>query len=267
MPRTRQTLAPLNRAVARLEDLPQPVVAYGRDLVAGQTLPSHRHRRAQLVYASRGVMTVTTPCAAYVVPPERAVWMPGGVEHRIDARGAVAMRTLYLDAGVSAGLPEEVCVLQVSPLLRELVVAAVAAGPEYAPESPEARIMAVIVDQIRVQPAASLALPMPAEPRVLRIARSLVEDPADPRDLDQWAREVGASRRTLTRLFPTETGMSFRAWRQQRKLLRALELLGTGQSVTAVALELGYDNASAFIAMFRRCLGTTPSRYLQPADE
>ncbi len=263
MSRTRQTVAPLSQAVARLEDLPQPVVAYGRDLRAGEVLPTHRHRRAQLVYASGGVMTVTTPAAAYVVPPQRAVWVPGGVEHRIDARSDVAMRTLYLDRAASAGLPGEVRVLQVSPLLRELVVAAVAAGPEYPPESPQARVMAVIVDQIRIQPSAALALPMPAEPRALRIARALVDDPADPRDLDQWASEVGASRRTLTRLFAAETGMSFRTWRQQRRLLRALELLATGQSVTDVAIELGYDNASAFIAMFRRCLGTTPARYLR----
>ena len=212
-------------------------------------------------------MTVTTPSAAYVVPPQRAVWMPGGVQHRIDARSDVAMRTLYVDVSEATDLPTEVCVLQITQLLRELVICAVAAGPAYEPDSPQSRIMAVILDQICTQPVASLALPMPIEPRVLRVVQCLIDNPADPRDLSEWAREVGASKRTLTRLFAAQTGMSFRSWRQQRRLLRALELLATGQSVTNFALELGYDNTSAFIAMFRRCLGTTPARYLHAASE
>jgi len=122
--------------------------------------------------------------------------------------------------------------------------------------------MSVILDQIRTQPVASLALPMPTDPRLLGVARALIENPGDSRDLAGWAREVGASTRTLSRLFPAQTGMSFQSWRQQRRLLRALELLATGDNVTAVAFELGYDNTSAFIAMFRRCLGITPKRYL-----
>ena len=262
MPRTRQYSTPLAIEVDRLEDLPVPVVAYGRDLAAGAVLPFHGHRRAQLVYASSGVMTVTTPDAAYVVPPQRAVWMPGGVMHRIDARSDVTMRSLYLETTETGDLPTEVCVLQVAPLLRELVVAAVASGPVYELDSPQSRIMGVIIDQIRVQPVATLALPMPTDPRLRKVVQSLITDPADRRDLGAWASVVGASKRTLTRLFPAETGMTFRAWRQQRRLLRALELLASGKNVTAVALELGYENTSAFIAMFRRCLGQTPTQYL-----
>lgn len=262
MPRSRQLLVPLNKDLGQLEALPQTVVAYGRELAEGETLPFHRHRRAQLVYASRGVMTVSTRSAAYVVPPQRAVWMPGGVDHRIDARSAVAMRTLYVEAGAAPDLPTEVCVLQVTPLLRELIVTAVAAGPSCEPGSPQSRIMSVILDQIGSQPVTSLALPMPSDLRALRVAQSLMANPADSRNLGEWAKAVGASKRTLSRLFTAQTGMSFQAWRQQRRLLRALELLATGDSVTSVALELGYDNTSAFIAMFRRCLGTTPTRYL-----
>ena len=107
---------------------------------------------------------------------------------------------------------------------------------------------------------------MPADSRLLRIVQSLIANPADQRDLGEWALQVGASKRTLTRLFPAQTGMSFRSWRQQRRLLRALELLASGNDVTTVALELGYENASAFIAMFRRCLGETPARYLHTAN-
>ena len=262
MPQTRQIAAPLNRRLDQLEALPQPVIAYGRDLKEGETLPFHCHRRAQLVYASSGIMTVTTHLAAYVVPPQRAVWVPGGVDHCIGAHNAVAMRTLYIEPGVTANLPVKVCVLQVTPLLKELIVTAVAADPSYKPNSPQSRIMSVILDQIGIQPVASLALPMPTEPRVLRVVQSLIANPADSRDLGAWAKSVGASKRTLGRLFTAQTGMSFQAWRQQRRLLRALELLATGDNVTNIALELGYDNTSAFIAMFRRCLGTTPKRYL-----
>ena len=267
MPRTRQLAASLNAEVSRIEDLPQPVVAYGRNLLAGEVLPLHSHRRAQFVYASSGVMTVTTSSGSYVVPPQRAVWMPGGLEHRIDARSDVAMRTLYVEISEAANLPMEVCVLQVSPLLRELVVAAVMAGPEYQPDSPASRIMAVILDQIRVQPVAALALPMPTEARVLRVVQDLCANPADSRDLSDWAKEVGASKRTLNRLFAAQTGMSFRSWREQLRVLRALELVATGESVTNVAMEVGYENTSAFIAMFRRCLGTTPGRYLDVANQ
>lgn len=264
MSQTRHNFKQISNKIGQLEDLPQPIVAHGRDLEKNDILPFHSHRRAQLVYASNGVMTVTTHMASYVVPPQRAVWMPAGVEHRIDARSAVKMRTLYFDSRTAAGLPAEVCVLQVTPLMRELIVASVASGPKYAPASPQARIMSVIIDQIVAQPIASLALPLPSDPRLCRVTDALIRNPADCRDLDTWAKEVGASKRTLVRLFPAQTGMTFREWRQQRRLLRALELLSTGSKVTAVALEVGYDNSSAFIAMFRRCLGTTPMRY--PCD-
>ncbi len=264
MPQTRQPYAAISAELTRLEELPQPVIAYGRELKSGQVLPFHSHRRAQLVYASEGIMTVTTKSASYVVPPQRSVWMPADVQHRIDARSNVAMRTLYIDPQLVKALPDEACILQITPLLRELIVAVVAAGPVYGPDSPESRIMSVILDQIKTMPVVSLALPLPTDTRLLRITKLLIENAADKRDLEQWSREVGASKRTLSRLFTAQTGMSFREWRQQRRLLRAVELLAAGESVTGIALELGYDNTSAFIAMFRRCLGTTPARYFVP---
>lgn len=265
MSQTGQTQDYLNPEVVALEALPQPVVAYRRDLADGERIPPHRHRRAQLVYASEGVMTVTTADGAFVVPPQRAVWLPGGTEHRIDARGPVAMRTLYVGLGAAPDLPGEVCVLHVTSLLRELILAAVDMSQSFGPNSPEHRLMSVILDQIRVLPVAPLSLPMPKDGRLRRLAEALLDDPADGRGLDAWAREAGASARTLARLFRRETSMSFRAWRQQLRLLRALEMLAAGQSVTTVALDLGYDSPSAFTAMFRRALGTTPKRYFTAA--
>ena len=255
----------LNPEVTRLEQLPQRIVAYRRDLADGEVIPPHRHRRAQLVYASEGVMTVTTGRGAFVVPPHRAVWLPGGVEHRIEARGPVAMRTLYVEPNAGPGLPEAVCVLHVTPLLRELVLAAVDAAQDYLPNSPEQRLMSVILDQIRILPVAPLALPMPSDRRLRRVIDGLLSDPSDQRGLDRWAQEAGASSRTLARLFDAETGMSFRAWRQQLRLLRALERLAAGDAVTTVAMDMGYDSPSAFTAMFRRNLGEAPTRYFRQA--
>ncbi len=262
MPQTRQHYIQLNDKLEDFEALPQAVIAYGHDLEKGNVLPFHSHRRGQLVYASSGTMIVTTRSASYTVPSQRAVWMPPGIEHQISVHSPVKLRTLYIDSRAAMGLPDGVYVLQVTLLLRELIVAAVAAGPEIEPDSPQSRIIAVILDQIPSQPIDSLKLPLPADPRLSRVTQALIDNPADSRNLDEFAKAVGASKRTLVRLFPNQTGMTFSEWRQQRRLSYALELLMTGESVTAIALEIGYDNTSAFIAMFRRCLGTTPMRYL-----
>jgi AraC-like DNA-binding protein len=248
---------------AEFEALPQPIISYGAELKDGEVLPFHSHRRAQLVYASRGVITVATREAAFVVPPQRAVWMPAEVEHRINAHRAVAMQSLYVEPEMALHAPVEPCVLQVSPLLRELIITMVAQGNDYAPDSPQERLMQVILDQIPTQSAAALTLPMPQDARLLKIARDLIQNPADKRRLSEWAQTVGASKRTLNRRFQTETNMSFQDWRQQCRLLRGLEMLVAGDSVTRVALELGYEHGSAYIAMFKRCLGSTPRRYLQ----
>lgn len=263
MPRKRQIVTGNNKNLNQLEALPQAVVAYGRDLEEGDFLPFHHHRRGQLVYASNGIMIVTTHKASYTVPSQRAVWMPPGVEHQINARSSVQMRTLYIEPQTAEALPDEVCVLQVTSLLRELILAAVATGPVIEPGSPQSRIVSVILDQIPTQPIAYLKLPLPSDARLSRVTQSLIDNPADSRSLEEFAKQVGASKRTLVRLFPGQTGMTFSEWRQQRRLSYALELLMTGESVTSVALETGYDNASAFIAMFRRCLGTTPMQYMK----
>lgn len=267
MPQKGQAYIPLTGEVDQLEKLPQQVVAYGRDLKSGHTLPFHNHRRAQLVYASKGIMKVTTQAASYVVPPQRSVWMPPEVQHRIDAHSDVSMRTLYFDPLLVTNLPSKATILNVSPLLRELIISAVKSGPIYLPNSAEARLMSVITDQIGRLSEVALALPIPSDPRLLQITKSLIEEPGDNQTLDQWSTKVGASKRTLSRLFAAQTGMSFGEWRQQRRLLRAVELLATNESITNIAIELSYDNTSAFIAMFKRCLGTTPAKYISSKNE
>ena len=241
----------------------RPVVALGVSYGDGERIPLHRHRPAQLIAAVSGVMTVTTQVGRFVVPPQRGVWVPPLTEHRIRMTGEVAMRTVYFARPLAAKLPKVCCVVQVTPLLRELVLRAVDFPRHYPRDGREARIAALIVDELQNATVAPLHLPLPEDPRAQRVTRALHADPGDQRSLAGLAKVSGASPRTLARVFRRETGMSFGAWRQQLRLLRALERLAAGDAVITVALELGYESPSAFIAMFKRTLGVSPGRYFR----
>jgi AraC-like DNA-binding protein len=239
------------------------VGAYARDFPKGHHIGLHCHAWHQLVYARGGVMTVSTPQGAWVVPPQRAVWLPARTAHEIRCATPVSMRTLYVAPSAPAALPSACCVVHVSPLLRELVVAsAEAPGPQRRRE----RLAALILHELAGASAAPLHLPEASDPRVRRITEALRAEPGDPRTLAAWAKEVGASARTLSRRFLAETGMTFRQWQRQARLLAALVKLAQREPVTAVALDLGYDSPSAFIHAFRRALGKTPRAYFGRVD-
>lgn len=239
----------------------RPVLGFARDAGPYDT-GWHRHCRCQLLYAVEGVMTVTTEAGTWVVPPQQAVWVPAGTLHAVRADRRLLMRSLYLDPSAAAGLPGSCCVLPVPPLLKALILRVVALPPDYPADGPEARLVAVIPDELaRLEPE-PLHLPLPRDARLAALTAALIADPGDKRELAAFAREAGASTRTLARLFHRETGMSFGAWRQRRRLQAAVERLAAGDPVTAVALDLGYESPSAFVTMFRRALGETPGRYL-----
>lgn len=242
---------------------PKAIVGYAVDYAPGHSTGWHHHDRDQLVHGERGVMTVRTDDGAWIVPPGYAVWVPAGVIHEVRAASDVAMRTLYLrrDAGVPVG--PRCRVVAVPALVRELIGRVVTLPREYPEAGAEARLVAVLADELVELPSAPLDLPLPRDRRALAVAEALIVDPADGRELSEWGRDAGASTRTLARLFQAETGMSFGRWRQRRRLLAALERLAAGEPVTAVALDLGYASPSAFIAMFRRALGAPPTRYLK----
>ncbi len=243
--------------------LTRPLEGLAAEYAPGDVIPLHQHPFAQLLYASGGVMTVTTEHGTWVVPPERAVWVPARVGHAIRMTGRVSMRTVYLSDALGPLAGSACCVVQVSALLRASILRAVEFAQPYREDGPEARLVAVIADEIRAAPTAPLHLPLPRDPRARRVADALRANPGDPRKLSEWARLAGASARTLERLFERETALAFAAWRQQARLLRGLERLAAGDPVTTVALELGYETPSAFIAMFRRALGTSPGRYFR----
>jgi AraC-like DNA-binding protein len=241
----------------------RPLVAFARDMADGDVIPWHRHDHAQLFYGGSGLMRVESTAGAWVVPPARAVWIPSGIDHQVTAVGVVEMRAVYLLRDAAKGLPEGCRVLGVSPLLRELMAAAMRLPPDYPLEGPEARLVDVLIDQLRAEPLEEhLHLPMPRDKRLRAVTEALIADPADPRTLADFAGAAGASARTLARRFLAETGLTFGAWRQQLRLHEALARLAQGEPVTTVAFEIGYESPSAFIAMFRKTLGATPGQYL-----
>ena len=250
-----------------LEDPARPIAPLARDYAGPSRRDWHHHARGQLLHASSGVMTVETEAGTWVVAPEQAVWIPPGIEHQVTHDQAIAMRTLYIDAGEAASLPADCCVVAVPPLLRALILRAVEIGLDYGPAGPESRVMAVILDELRALTPEPLHLPQPSDPRLLKVTRAMIDDPADGRPLSAWAKGAGASERTLARLFVKETGLTFGEWRERLRLVTAVARLAEGAAVTAVALDLGYQSPSAFSAMFRRSLGETPGRYLKQTGE
>jgi hypothetical protein len=199
----------------------------------------------QLIYATRGMMTVHADDSRWAVPPHRAVWIPANMRCRIEMNGEVALRMLYL----RTGRRKRACaVVNVTPLMRELIVRAVNLGALDSTIPAQKHLYSVIRDELQTLRDMPLQLPQPKDERALRFAAQ---------------GGGGASRRTLERLFQSETGMSLGQWLRRRKLLRALGMLAAHHSVKQVALELGYANPGAFIAMFRRELGETPARYFR----
>lgn len=243
------------------ERLPRPIVVRAADMRPGRRVEEHQHDWGQLMYAADGVMAVYTEQGNWVVPPERAVWIPPFTRHGNYAPHGAKFRSLHVAGDWCRVLPDHCYVMAVSPLFREMLVRAADLPPDYDEAGPDGRFMQVVLDQMVAAQPVPLHLPLPADPRLLQITERLVADPADNRSLEAFSREVGASSRTLARLFDKELGMTFRQWRQQRRLMVSLERLAAGEPVTSIALDLGYDSPSAFIAMFKRALGVTPTAY------
>ncbi|MFQ5765049.1 MAG: helix-turn-helix transcriptional regulator [Rhodospirillales bacterium] len=254
---------PLSPEVQRVQGIPRPIAATATDYPPGHRIDWHSHPRAQLIYGIEGVMTVTTAAGVWVIPPERAVWVPAGMEHRVDAAGRVRMRSLFVAADAARAMPGDCCVVTVPPLLHALILEAVEVPKLYDEKGSDGRLMRVILDRLHRLEPTPLYLPMPADARLRRVTEALMADPGQRAGLEAWAKKAGASARTLARLFRRETGLTFSAWRQQARLLKALEWLAQGRPVTAIAFDLGYESPSAFTAMFRRALGAPPGRYLK----
>lgn len=221
----------------------------------------HAHARGQLLCVETGMLEVRTAHGSWLLPPHRAGWLPPGVPHSVRVSGALTGWSLLIAPRASRPLPKTPCVIGISDVLRTLAQRAETwpKGGRLTPE--QARIAAVILDEIGRAPHESLHLPMPTDARVLRVARAIARTPGSARTLAAWAQYGAMSASTLRRLMLEQTGLTFSQWRQQAQLAHALALLARGASVASVADELGYASPSNFIAMFRRAFGKPPARY------
>ncbi|MDB5807791.1 MAG: transcriptional regulator, AraC family [Betaproteobacteria bacterium] len=244
----------------RVPDLREPVTVHLRHPPENAIVRAHHHAWGQLVCPRQGSVRVSAAGMTWIVPGFRAVWIPPGIEHEIAVFGQVELHALYVDAA-AAPLPAGNCaVIEVSTLMRDLIET-LAAGT--VPKGKRRSLMMdLLLEEIGAANALPLGLPLPADRRLKALCDAVMEDPGDTRTLAQWAPLVGASERTLARLFFTEMQTSFAAWRRQVRLARAIGLIGQGSDLANVAVEAGYANAGAFSAMFKHALGVAPSKFL-----
>ncbi len=247
------------RQIPDLQDLPRPLYARAESLSAGSWTPPHRHDWVQFSYAISGVLGVHTAEGSFFAPPQWGVWVPAGLEHQVVTSMQAEMRSLYVRTQDSGWAPQRCRVLEVTPLARELIKTFCLLPVTYPEDdSPEARLVLVLLDQLAQLPEVGFSLPLPRHPRLLGLCNELIENPARLITLHDWAARLGTSEKTLMRLFQRETGLSFRGWRQRARLLSSLSALEEGDSVTSTALACGYDSTSAFIAAFKGLFGYTP---------
>lgn len=252
MPSKRQAEHPEAELIAR---------CFGCTYPRGHAVGAHAHEWDQVIFAASGVMRVLAAGRAWLVPTNRALLVPAGMRHELMAMSPVTLRTLYVRAGELHSPGADCEAFEVSPLLRELILHAVRLGRLRRDDPHEVRCLEMIRDSVAGERRAVLGVPLPEDPRALAAARAMIADPAGCEDLDALARMAGASRRTLERLFVTETGLTPARWRRRVRLLRAAELLVGGGSVSQVGVAVGYESTSAFIARFSELFGTTPGRY------
>jgi AraC-like DNA-binding protein/mannose-6-phosphate isomerase-like protein (cupin superfamily) len=223
----------------------------------------HEHTESQLMYAVRGELTCETRSELWIVPPQSALWVPSGVVHKIRGRAPLEGYSLFVSPNVeSATLPRECRAVSVTPLFRELLLRLATRPALYALDGPDARLVAVLLDELAEAKIEKHRLPMPSEPRLRRLVEGLAANPAGDATLGDWSRRLGVGERTLNRLLVRETGLSFGRFRQQLHITLALQSLSRGASVQSVATELGYESSSSFVTMFKKALGTSPGRYM-----
>jgi AraC-like DNA-binding protein/mannose-6-phosphate isomerase-like protein (cupin superfamily) len=238
----------------------RPLTMSGRDLPADATLLPHHHDCGQFTYAKQGVIRVNANNSSWIVPPQRAIWIPPNVVHQVTMMETTRLRPVWVHAGRSPFPGTECKVLEVSSLLRELL-AALEQHDQHEPSSREHLLGEMILDEVPRCAVRSIRVPLPADKRLKALCDALIADPGAEQTLAHWAGRVGASERTLARLFERELGMSFGHWRQQVRLAHAAPLIARGLPLSQVAAQLGYASQSAFSAMFKKTFGCSPSMF------
>ena len=241
-----------------------PVAVLGLGMITeGWELPFHSHHKAQLLFAESGLITLEAEEGLWVVPPQGAIWIPGGLVHRARSSGNTRGFVAFVESDAAVGLPTRCCTIFVSPFLRALLERIAALPDHYELDSAQGRLVGVLLDELIGATVEQLHLPMPRETRLRKLADAMLRAPARHATLDEWAHEIGMSERNMSRLFLAETGLSVHKWRRQMHVLTALPLLAQGQSLQSISEDLGYDSSGAFVTMFRKTLGAPPKRFLQ----
>ncbi|KPA91233.1 MULTISPECIES: AraC family transcriptional regulator [Pseudomonas] len=246
-----------------VDEIPRPVYALHASRVSdGWEYDLHQHRKAQLLYSVRGILSCEVDEGVWIVPPQCAVWIPGGLQHVARSAGETECYCLFVEPDAAPDLPKFCCTLTVSPLLRELLLRAASFPQLYAEQGREARLVATLLDELCQAPVEDLHLPMPRDRRLRQLAQALLAEPSARIAMGEWARRIGMSERSMSRLLLQETGVSFGRWRRQLHVILSLRRLSRGESVQTVALDLGYESSSGFVTMFRKAVGKPPARYL-----
>lgn len=250
--------------LSHIDEIPRALVAANAvaSLDALEQSPTHHHQKAQLLFAVRGVINCEIEDAVWIVPPQCAVWIPGGLPHTVFGSGEVECISLFIEPPAYPSLPKECCTIAVSSFFRQLLLRANELPECYDADGPDGRIVSVIFDELAQAPVEDLRLPLPRDPRLKKLTDLLIAAPADHASVAAWASRIALSERSLNRLLSEQLGMSFGRWRRQLHIILALRHLSAGQTVQAVSVKLGYESASSFVTMFRKMVGKPPSRYL-----
>lgn len=241
---------------------PRPLIALGRVYPDGFDIEPHQHRRDQLMSATSGLIVLTTLSGTWIIPPQRGMWIPATTQHRVRMVGAVRMQSLYVEPGAIPNSPTQCQVVAISTFVRELIGEAAKLPPEYELEGRTGTLMQLLQHELSRLSPLPLALRYPSEGPLAKRCQAFVLAPNIHETTDDWSQSLGMSRRSFTRHFRRETGMSFQVWCQQACLLSAMPRLAEGEAVTHVALDLGYENPAAFSTMFKRAFGSPPLAYL-----
>lgn len=241
----------------------RPVVGFEDTYPAGYIDRLHSHEHGQLSFSVSGVVSVIAGDDSYVLPPDRAIWIPGNVPHQFNCRSEIHFLAVYVHP-LGGNFPDHCRVFEVSPLVRGLVHEVTAFDYANRENERERIIAKLLLGEIERMPDLCVRALMPEDHRLQRVCNAIMQFPADQRGLDDWADFAGMGRRTFTRLFKRETGMGFATWRQQVRLMEAVSRLSAGEQISSIAYEVGYDSPSAFAAMFHRALGVPPREYRRP---
>jgi AraC-like DNA-binding protein len=244
------------------ESAPRIMTALARNEATGTYVASHSHPRGQLLYATSGLMRAATETGIWLLPPQRGLWIPAGIVHDQRMLSPTTMRTIYIEPATAKRFGDTCRTIEISPLLKELILTLLAEPLEYSLSERNNHVVALILSELETARTIDLKIPWPKDRRILMICEAVLKAPHTPMTLEHWADKVGGSSRTLIRLFIKETGQTFRHWVQQVRLAEALNRLENGESVANVANDLGYASPSAFSAMFRKILGQSPTDYL-----